>query len=93
MHVLRIPVLPLTCFISCGVYSMVRMIITLSSRSSGIPWGELMSSVPLKCKRETRLEENFSYNVFCNASRCHKTAPYSWLVAKKSKSCQGSTLK
>lgn len=37
----------LTCFISCGVYSTVRMIMTLSSKSRGIPCGELMSSVPL----------------------------------------------
>lgn len=37
----------LTCFISCGVYSMVRMIITRSRRSRGMPWGEVMSSVPL----------------------------------------------
>lgn len=27
----------LTCFISCGVYSMVLMIITRSSRSRGMP--------------------------------------------------------
>lgn len=27
----------LTCFISCGVYSMVRMIITRSRRSRGMP--------------------------------------------------------
>lgn len=37
----------LTCFISCGVYNMVRMIMTLSSRSRGMPCGEQMSSVPL----------------------------------------------
>lgn len=40
----------LTCFISCGVYNMVRMIMTLSSKSRGIPCGELMSSVPLVSK-------------------------------------------
>lgn len=40
--------LRLTCFISCGVYSMVRIIMTRSSKSRGIPCGEVMSSVPLE---------------------------------------------
>lgn len=44
----------LTCFTSCGVYSMVRMIITRSSRSRGMPWGEVMSSVPLQGPRRPR---------------------------------------
>lgn len=42
------PTLRFTCFISWGVYSMVRIIVTLSSKSRGIPCGELMSSVPLR---------------------------------------------
>lgn len=46
-HMQVLEVLRLTCFISCDVYNMVRMIMTLSSRSRGIPCGEQMSSVPL----------------------------------------------
>lgn len=46
-YILETENLRVTCFISCGVYNMVRIIMTLSSKSKGIPCGEVMSSVPL----------------------------------------------
>lgn len=49
-HECRYLILRHTCFISCGVYNMVRIIMTLSSKSRGIPCGEVMSSVPLMSK-------------------------------------------